>query len=127
MSIEATVYDRLNDTSITDIVASRIYPTDPAANTDWPFLVYLIEDTAPVTSISGATSLNLYTVQVDIWAKSLQQLKTLAAAVRSRLHCYRGGTVQRSALTDETNEQLADENIGDVYHRNQTYSIWANE
>lgn len=125
MGIEATIYDRLNDTSITSYTSDRITPTDPAQGTDWPFVVYTVQGTQPVTSLTGSTALTAYTVQVDVWSKSVTQQAALTAAIKARLHCYRGGAIQRSALTDQDSERLGDETEGNVYHATQTYSVWA--
>lgn len=32
--IETSIFDRLNDSTVTAFVADRLYPTDPAENTD---------------------------------------------------------------------------------------------
>lgn len=125
MSIESSIYDRLNDATVTGYVADRIYVSDPAQNTSWPFLTYTVTDSAPVTSMAGGTALSLYTVEVDLWARSLSQLTGLANAVRARLHQYRGGDIQRAALTDQGDEQLGDETEGDIAHGHQTYQVWA--
>ena len=47
MSISATIYSRLNDASITGTVSNRIYPTDPARGTNWPFIVYTLKGSNP--------------------------------------------------------------------------------
>ena len=126
MSISSTVYSRLSHASITGTVpASRIFPTDPERGTDWPFLVYTIKDASPVTTMSGTAGLSNYTVQVDVWAKSLSSADTIANAIAARLHCYRGSGVQGSFLVEQSNEQLADETEGDIYHTVQSYSVWA--
>lgn len=125
MAIEASIYDRLNDSSITSIVSDRITPTDPEQGTDWPFVVYTVQGTQPVTSLTGSTPLTAYSVQVDVWSKSVSQQAALTAAILARLHCYRGGAIQRSALTDQDSERLGDETEGSIYHATQTYSVWA--
>lgn len=126
MSISSTVYSRLNDSSITATVpASRIYPTEPERGTDWPFIVYRTTATSPVTSMAGTSGVTNYAVQVDVWAKSLSSADSIANAVAARLHCYRGGNVVGAFLIEQSNEQLADETEGDIYHTVQSYSVWA--
>ena len=124
MSILTNVYSRLNDASITATVSNRIYPTDPQRGTDWPFLVYRVTNTNPVTSLAGISGLTSYTVQIDVWAKTLATLDSLANAIIGRLHCYRGGNVMGSFLSEQSNEQLSDDTEGDIYHTAQTFDVW---
>ena len=42
MGIEASIYNQLNDSSVTAYTGQRIYNTDPTENTDWPFVVYSV-------------------------------------------------------------------------------------
>ncbi len=125
MGVEASIYSRLNDSSITTYTSDRITPTDPEQGTDWPFVVYTVQGTQPVTSMAGSTPLTLYSVEVDVWTRSVSQQAALLDAIRSRLHCYRGGTIQRSALTAQDSEKLGDEQEGAIYHATQSYDVWA--
>jgi hypothetical protein len=126
MSIETTIFARLNDASITAFTSSRIYPDDPTTATDWPFIVYSIEDSGPDLVLGKATGNQSYTVNVDIWAKSVVERRAIEQAVKGRLHVYFGNGIQLSRLTGETAEEIGTENEGDVYHGRQTYSVKAN-
>jgi hypothetical protein len=123
--IEQDIYNRLNTSSVTAIVADRIYPTDPNENTNWPFVTYKTTGTQPVLSMAGSSPLALYAVEINIWCKSLQQQQSIASAVSSLLNGYRGGSILMASLADQDNEALGDEQEGDVYHCVQTFNVWA--
>ena len=99
MSIESALYDRLNDTSITALVGTNIYPDDPAEQTSWPFLVYKAELAEQVLAMTGVTTLAHYSVTVDVWAKSIAGRRAILDAVKGRMGGYSGGSIQLSFLT----------------------------
>jgi hypothetical protein len=125
VSISTAIYSRLNDTTITSIVGSRIYPTEPNQGTDFPFIVYRVTKSNPVTSMAGLSGMTTYTIQVDVWSKSVSSSDSLTNAIAARLHCYRGGNITGSFLSDQSNEQLSDDTEGDIYHASQLFTVWA--
>src|ERR1044071_7707475 len=112
MSIEAAVYDRLNYSTLTALVGTNIYPDDPAEQTDWPFLVYRCELVEQVVALTGLTTVALYTLTVDVWAKSVAGRRSIMDAVKDRMGGYRGGTILLSLLTGVQPEQLGTEEEG---------------
>jgi hypothetical protein len=124
MGIESTIFARLNDPSITAFVGPRIYPNDANENTSWPYLTYRTTATAPANTMSGTTGVALYVIQIDIWAKNVNQANSLAAAVQARLHQYRGGDIQGSFLEESEYDAFGDETEGDVSHVTLTFNVW---
>lgn len=125
MALEPLIFDRLNDASITAIVGPRIHATEPPENADWPFIVFTVDASDPVTAMSGVTALARYGVQIDVWARSITQRTALADAIRARLSGYRGGAIQASIYRSEQPEALRTGNVGDVYHSALTFAVWA--
>jgi hypothetical protein len=123
--IESQIYSLLNVSAVTSIVSTRIYPTDPKENTDWPFLVYKLSRDETNNTLTAVSSLNSYTLTVDLWTKSLSSQNTLSAAVQGQLSGYRGGNIQGAFFKAEQSEQLGSEEEGDIYHDVLTFSIWA--
>ena len=123
--IEQTVYSIINTTTITSVVGTSIYPTDPNENTSFPFIVYKVAGRQPVLSMSGATNTTQYTIEINIWATSVIQQQQLQAALIALLNGYSGAGVLMCYLNDSDNEELASEQEGDIYHCTQTYIIWA--
>lgn len=121
MSIEQTVYSRLNDASITSWVSTRIYNTDPTTQTDWPFLVYNIEAQPSELCLGKATGNQQYSVSVDVWAKSVSDRRAIEDAVKARMNAYTGSPIQLLRLSSENAEALGTQEEGDVYHGQQGY------
>ena len=124
MSIEVALYDRLNDTSITALVGTNIYPDDPAETTGWPFLVYRCELQEQVVALTGLTVLAHYVVTVDVWAKSVAGRRAILEAVKVRMGGFQGGDIQLALLIGVQPEQLGSEEEGDIYHAAMTFSVW---
>jgi hypothetical protein len=124
--IETTIYGRLSaSATITGLVAERIYPTDPEEAAPKPFVVHKVTDSAPVTTLAGVTPVTAYVVDLDIWAATIADAGTLATAAAGQLHCYRGGAIVESMLADQSSEEFADAEEGELYHVHQTYHVLA--
>ncbi len=124
--IDSTIYSRLNDSSITSIVSTRIFNSDPTENPDWPYLVYRLSAGTPMLTLGGTAGITTYEVTVEMQTKSVQQRNTLADAVKGRLHVWRGLPVQLSRLVSEESEQIGDEEEGDRYVATQVYALTVN-
>jgi hypothetical protein len=124
MTIDSTIYDRLNYSGITAIVADRIYSTDPIEQTDWPFVVYTIMAMPPTLCMGKASGNQDYEVKVDVWCKSVAQRITLEAAVKARLHVYSSPPILLSRLNDEQAEQIGTQEEGEIYHSVQNYVLY---
>lgn len=124
MSIDSNIYDRLNDASITSIVSSRIYSTDPVEQTDWPFIVYTITAMSPTLCMGRASGNQDYDVKVDVWCKSVAQRIALQAAIKARLHVYSSSPILLARLNDEQAEQIGTQEEGEIYHATQSYILY---
>ena len=123
MSIEQVLYAELNVTSVNNYVSGRIYATDAEQNTAWPFIVYDVESTLSDVVLGRATGNVTYTVQIDVWAKSLSDRRGLESAIAAQLHVNFGMHIQLSVLENEAAEVLNTQEEGDIYHGIQTYTI----
>ena len=124
MSIDSSIYARLNDTSITAFTSDRIYSTDPVEQTNWPFIVYTITAMSPTLCMGKASGNQDYEVKVDVWAKSVAQRIAMGAAVKARLNIYRGGEIQLLRLDGESSEEIGTAEEGEIYHATQTYLVY---
>lgn len=126
---------------ISALVATRIYPLvvpqqvyDEA--TKRPCLVYTLDTDGRHVRFAGSDTLVKGRLQIDCYARTYAQVKTLADAVRDALIDYSGTmtaatspltsvTVKRIFLEDGENE-LMDEEPG-LYRVMQRYVIWYDE
>jgi hypothetical protein len=82
--IEQSLYSALtNDSTVSALVSTRIYPVIAPQSAALPMIVYQRVSTVPVTSIDGDSGLDSVRMQVSCWAKTYAETKSLAAAVRS--------------------------------------------
>lgn len=124
MTIDSSIYTRLNDASITAITSTRIYNADPVEQTDWPFLVYTITAMSPTMCMGKASGNQDYEVKIDLWAKSVAQRSALQAAVKGRLHVYSTPPILLARLNDEQAEQIGTQEEGEIYHGTQNYIVY---
>jgi hypothetical protein len=81
--IQADIYKILSeDSSVTDIVSSRIYPIEIPQGGSVPAIVY-VTDITPVKSLAGESGLDNGIVEITCWAKDYKTVHLLASAVRS--------------------------------------------
>ncbi len=82
MAVEVDIFAVLsNQTAAGD----RVYPLLRGEGTGLPALVYTRVGNAPVNSLSGSSGLDQVRVQVDCYAATYNDAKSLAASVRPLL------------------------------------------
>lgn len=82
--IQADIYKVLSEnSSVADIVSSRIYPIEIPQGGSVPAIVYVINDITPIKSLDGESGLDNGTVEITCWAKDYKTAQLLASAVRS--------------------------------------------
>lgn len=81
--IQADVYEVLSeDSSIADIVSTRIYPIELPQGVKVPAIVYNVRIT-PVRSLNGESGLDNVSIEITCWAKDYTTAHLLASAVRA--------------------------------------------
>jgi hypothetical protein len=85
------IYSRLStDGSITDYVATKIYPDITPQNVQYPFVVYTIVNSLPVDFKDGQSNLEEITLQIDVYTQSYDDTQDLANLIRNRLDRFTG-------------------------------------
>lgn len=107
MNIEDGLYSYLtNNAGVKAIVASRVYPLVIAQKTALPAITYQTSSLKPDRNLSGNTGRMTATVQLNAWAETYTEVKSLAEALRSALNDYSGAmgsdTIRRSGVESET-------------------------
>lgn len=75
----------LNNSSVTDIVDSRIYPLQRPQTDPLPALVYQRVSTTPENSLQGFSGIDAVRLQFSCYAKTLIDAKELAMVLRVAL------------------------------------------
>lgn len=107
MNIEDGLYDYLkNNVGVSAIVASRIFPLVMAQKTTLPAITYQTSSLKPDRNMGGNTGRMTATIQLNAWAETYTEVKSLAEALRSALNDYSGAmgsdTIRRSGVESET-------------------------
>lgn len=86
MTFEADLKAHLATAAITALVGDRIAPQPLSEGSSKPAITYAIVADAPQTDLDGADGdLNNIRAQVDCWAATHDQVKSLAELVRVRM------------------------------------------
>lgn len=88
--IEIDLYNQLkNDTSVSDLVGTRIYPKVAPQNVTTPYIVYHVVNDIDNQCLSGDIYQNDTRFQVDIWGKKYSEVKQLKTAVKSSISKFK--------------------------------------
>jgi len=112
-----------NDTDVTDIVSTRIYPFMAIEDVVYPYLVYTIEDVDPTVSKCGASPLDTVTFNIEIYTETLSELEDLGNKVRAELDRNKGTieTLNIQSIAYQ-NEDYGYADVDRVYLKIQAYS-----
>jgi len=105
--IENRLYNTLsNDTDITDLVGTRIFPVAIPEKTDYPCISYqTISNTDTTTMNNDLPTLNFKRLQVNVWSDKYSEVKTLELLVRNAI--YTGEIKGRvEAIRDNNDSEL---------------------
>jgi len=90
-TIETSVRKVLTDDSaVTALVSSRIYPVAAPQSASKPFIVYEVERLDPQDALEGHGGLTFADFGLTCWASSYGDAKEVATAVRDALLDYNG-------------------------------------
>lgn len=119
MPLYNEVYKALSGNSlITDLTSSRIYPVHLPQATSLPALTYQRAGSERVYSLSGYSTLENPSLQIDCWSSSFEGAKTLAANVKTVMD---GASAFAAILVDDTD--LYEDEVG-IHRVSQDFSIW---
>lgn len=83
---EAEVYKLLkNDTGVSAIVGSRIYPMVAPQNVAKPYITYRVITGLKFQCIGGEIYQGNYRFQIDVWSETYSNAKAISTAVKSSL------------------------------------------
>lgn len=123
--METAIYDILTNTaSVTDIVSTRIYPSRIPQGETLPAVTFQRIGNEPQDDKDGVSDLDVITLDIDMFGKSLSELKTLSGAIRTALDRFSGTRVGIiiDSIRYVTDRDLY-ENSKEIHHINQEYSI----
>lgn len=102
--IEDEIYSLLSgDTTITDLVSTRIYPQVREQQDGLPALTYQMISQVHGADISGNNGLVEARVQINCFAATILAAAQLADKVKSSLGGFHGGDIEQ-ILLEETND-----------------------
>lgn len=113
------IYNLLsNDSDVSDLVSTRIFPNVAKNTTAFPFIVYDVDSESPTPTKDGVSILDVDTVTVSGYSKTYIQASDLARKIRTALDrksgTYGGIEVQSIFFTgydDLFEDEVSDEGI----------------
>lgn len=125
--IEDAFYSLIsNDSTITDIVEDRIYPSNLPDNPTLPALTYFNVGTFPLGQHGSPASLEKTRIQIDAYADTSRNAKLLIDTVRKAIESYRGTIgglrIDTILVLDHAMGDYAD--ITEDYRRTTEVEIW---
>ncbi len=123
MNLEEFLFDQLsNDSGVSAIVSTRVYPTQAPQKPTYPFVLFWRSDGSSIGNLSGLASLQRLEATVEVHATSAAQAGSLRAAVRSCLDRYSGGDVQGSFLRSD--QQIESPDKPGYYPWMMRFDVW---
>ena len=100
--IEIDLYNQLkNDTLITDLVGTRIYPKKAPQNVQTPYLIYHEIIGSGKQCMSGSIYQTVTRFQIDCWGLKYSDVKNLREAVKSSIIGFKSSS---NITTDDSYE-----------------------
>ena len=121
MSVRTAIYDILAaDSPVSTEVSTRIFMTFAPSQTTIPFIVFRADMVEDTFSKDNTSTLDTYSVEIDIYHNSVAEAETLAGKVRTALLGYMGtiNSVTVDGCRLEREEQDYDED---------KYPVWAQD
>ena len=115
----------LADTTLTNLVGSRIYNGEPLEDTPIPLIVITRaqRDTGPTRTLNGnTTGKAVYTYTLDLYALTAQAVEELADAAKAALDGWRGNQVEQ--CTHQRDYRADDEN---GYRVTMEFEVWGDD
>lgn len=111
----------VGDSTLTGLIAQRIYPGKAPQDPTLPYVVYSRISTTRTSTLGGPTRVAEARMQLDIIATSQASAEQVANAVRNRLDGYTGTSasvvVLSSVVEDEQDMSEAIDGSDSLYYR----------
>ena len=117
---ELAVYTLLiNAPAVTAIVGTRVFPVRVSQSAAYPYIRYMRAAGARWRSTQGPSGKAQPLIQVDCYAATYAEVKTLANAVRQTLDGYRGTVagVRVGSISLETDEDMEEDGPEPIPYR----------
>jgi hypothetical protein len=116
------------NSDITDLIGTKIFPLQAPPGQSLPYIIYGISDNLPQDSKDGASTLDVYEMQITMLDQNYANLVRLANEVRSELDytkefTYNSITLQLVYFIDEIEAFDNDLDQGGTFIKTQTYGI----
>ena len=99
LELSKAIYSRLTGYSaLTNLVGTRIAPMEARNTWKLPYVTYQIVSDPPTHAMIQDATIYNPLVQVDIWAETYSNVKSIAKQVETRLKDY-GGTITVSSTS----------------------------
>ena len=129
MKVGLAIYNILsNDSDITDIVSTRIFPNVAPQTTTFPFIIYDVDGDTPTDTKDGASSLDINSLMVSCYCETYTQACDLAQLIRTALDrisesTYNTITIQSSEYRGYSD--IFDDDAGDngIYRKAIDFDI----
>tara|TARA_R110000737_G_scaffold205578_2_gene224162 strand:- start:9890 stop:11038 length:1149 start_codon:yes stop_codon:yes gene_type:complete len=122
------IYNILSgDADVSALVGTRIFPNVAKNKTQFPFIIYDVENEAPTDDKDGVSTLDVDGVMVSVYSKTYVEASDLARKIRTALDRVRGtfgGVVVQSIQYSGYND-LFDDDSGDggIYRKALDFKI----
>tara|TARA_R100001163_G_scaffold3329_2_gene4958 strand:+ start:703 stop:1113 length:411 start_codon:yes stop_codon:yes gene_type:complete len=129
MQIGKSIYNILaNDSDVSTLVGTRIFPNVAPQTTQFPFIIYDITGVSPNDTKDGASTLDTNDVMISCYSETYSQASDLAQKVRIAMDRinqgdYGGETIQSSQF--QSYNDIFDDTSGDsgIYRKALDFEI----
>ena len=129
MQIGKAIYNILaNDSDVSSLVGTRIFPNVAPQTTQFPFIIYNITGVSPNDTKDGASTLDTNDVMISCYSETYSQASDLAQKVRIAMDRinqgdYGGETIQSSQF--QSYNDIFDDTSGDsgIYRKALDFEI----
>lgn len=91
MSRLSAIYSILSgESSLTDLVSTRIYPVFPPQGSSFPLVVFTLGNNEPLNQKDGTSPVDTDQLQVDVYATTALTAEAIDTAIRSAIDNYSG-------------------------------------
>lgn len=119
---ETGIYSALtNDSDVSGLVSTRVYPVIAPQNVTAPYVVYQRITGAHLNDLDGSLGISDVRFQVDAYATTYAQAKTLAGYIKTAL----GASALKSRLL--TDQDFDYDLTAEVYRVSMDFKIWVTE
>jgi hypothetical protein len=104
-----------NDSGVSDLVSTRIYPQKIEYNATIPAVTYFITSTTPTNTKNGASTYDYTDVQITAFGSTYDEASSLARLIRTALDYVSGtyATIQIDKIFFEDATDIYDDSFGE--------------